>query len=158
MDGIAYHFVTGDMFAGMIQRGEFLEWAEVHGNLYGTSRHEVMSRIGRGEDVLLDIDIQGARKIKALFPETITVFVLPPSLESLEERLRSRGTEGPEVMAVRLSNARMEMEAVHEYDYVVVNDDLDNAAGDLAAVVRSARCRVKRVLSDRPLISRLGLF
>lgn len=155
-DGVSYHFVSRQRFIEMREAGEFLEWAEVHGNLYGTSKGEVTSRLSRGEDVLLDIDVQGARRIRERFPEAVSVFVLPPSWEALEKRLAGRGTEDPEVLARRLTNARAELDAAHEYDYIVVNDEIDRAVADLVGIVRARRCLATRVLADRPVLN--GFF
>ncbi len=156
MDGVAYHFVTRERFLAMREAGEFFEWAEVHGNFYGTGKGEVTSRISQGEDVLLDIDVQGARRIREIFPEAVTIFVLPPSWEALEKRLGGRGTEDREVLALRLTNARTELDAAHEYDYLVVNDEIDRALADLVGIVRARRCLTSRVLASRPLLN--GFF
>ncbi len=156
MDGVAYHFVSLERFLAMREAGEFLEWAEVHGNFYGTGKAEVTSRISRGEDVLLDIDVQGARRIREIFPEAVTIFLLPPSWEVLEKRLGGRGTEDREVLARRLTNARAELEAAHEYDYMVINDEIDRAVADLVGIVRARRCLTSRVLAGRSLLN--GFF
>jgi len=131
----------------MISQGEFLEWAEVHGHLYGTSRAEVESALARGEDLLLDIDVQGASNFRRLFPQAVFVFVAPPSLQELERRLRRRGTETEEALRKRLARAREELTFASWFDYVVINDQVERAFEDLAAIVRAERCRPPRVLS-----------
>ncbi|MEW5889254.1 MAG: guanylate kinase [Pseudomonadota bacterium] len=140
-DGSDYHFVDVATFTAMRSRGEFLESAEVHGNYYGTSRRWLEERLRAGRDVLLEIDWQGARQVKALFPEAIGVFVLPPSYEELERRLRGRGQDGADVIERRLAAAREEMRHVSEFEYVIINNDLQEALADLSAVVRTARLR-----------------
>ena len=140
-DGRDYHFVRTDVFQRMIARGAFLEWAKVHGHLYGTSRTEVARRRG---DVLLDIDVQGARQVRAALGatgEAAFIFVTPPSYRELARRLRARGEDDAEAMARRLRNARDEMRSAGQFDYVVINDDLETAVAELKAVVRAARCR-----------------
>lgn len=127
-DGDAYHFVDTTRFLEMIDAGEFAEYARVHDNYYGTSMQTVQAGLARGEDLLFDIDIQGARQLKERFPEEITsVFILPPSLEELEDRLRGRGTDTPQVIERRLAVAKAEMSQYGAYDYVVVNDVLEEA-------------------------------
>ncbi|NJD26027.1 MAG: guanylate kinase [Betaproteobacteria bacterium] len=138
-DGREYNFVTVDAFQGMISRGEFLEWAEVHGNYYGTSRTWIAGRLDAGDDVLLEIDWQGAQQVRAQFPAAIGVFVLPPSLEELARRLQGRGTDSAEIIARRLAVATAEMRHAGEFDYVIINDRLEQALADLCAVARAAR-------------------
>ncbi len=147
VDGRDYHFVDTDIFQSMVEYGEFLEWARVHGNLYGTGRKDVLSRLEAGRDVLLDIDVQGARQVKAKYPRAVMVFILPPSLRELEDRLAGRGTEDRHGLEVRLENAAREMEAAREYDYAVVNDELARAVQDVEAIIRAARLRTERALS-----------
>lgn len=138
-NGREYHFVAVDTFQGMISRADFLEWAEVHGNFYGTSKKWIAEQLTAGSDVLLEIDWQGAQQVRKLFPEAIGVFILPPSLEELTRRLVGRGTDAPAVIASRLAAAEAEMRHVGEFDYVIINDQLDRALDDLRAVVRSAK-------------------
>jgi len=142
-DGREYNFVTMDAFRAMVARSEFLEWAEVHGNCYGTSRPWIEAEMAAGRDVLLEIDWQGAQQVRRLFPEAIGVFVLPPSMAELERRLTGRGTDSAEVIARRLAAAREEMRHVSEFDYVIINDDLQQALGDLLSVVRASRLRLQ---------------
>lgn len=139
-DGRHYHFVTPAVFKSMVDRGEFLEWAEVHGNLYGTPRRAVEEYRNRGQDVVLTIDVQGASAAREYFPDAVSVFVLPPSRQSLEERLHSRGTDAAEVRRRRLENARAEIAEYRNFDYLIVNDNLERATDDLVAIVLAARC------------------
>jgi guanylate kinase len=141
VDGRHYRFVDVATFTAMRDRGEFLESAQVHGNYYGTSRRWLEERLRAGRDVLLEIDWQGARQVKALFPEAIGVFVLPPSYEELERRLRGRGQDQAAVIERRLTAAREEMQHVGEFEYVIINNELQEALADLSAVVRAARLR-----------------
>lgn len=138
-NGREYHFTTVDEFQAMISRQEFLEWAEVHGNYYGTSKKWIADRLAEGSDVLLEIDWQGAQQVRAEFPEAIGVFILPPSMEELTRRLTGRGTDAAEVIERRLAAAQAEMRHVGEFDYVIVNDRLELALDDLCAVVRASR-------------------
>ncbi len=140
--GRDYYFVSREEFERMIERGEFLEWAEVHGNLYGTSVKELEKAFSEGRDLLLDIDVQGASKVKAkLGREATFVFVLPPSFEELERRLRARGTEDEGTLRRRLSRAKEEVLFAPWFDYVVVNDVLERAFEDLVSIVRAERLR-----------------
>jgi guanylate kinase len=154
-DGIDYHFVTQDRFEEMVSADAFLEWARVYGNFYGTSKSEVLSRLELGEDVLLDIDVQGARQVRRLFPEAILIFLLPPSWSLLEARLRGRGSEDSSRLKLRMANAKSELEAVYEYDFVVINDDLSKATEDLKSIVIAQRCKTPRILARQGLIQAL---
>lgn len=155
-NGRAYNFVSVQEFVAMRERGDFLEWAEVHGNFYGTSRLWIESRIAEGHDVLLEIDWQGARQVRSIFPEALGIFILPPDMETLSSRLAGRGTDDPEVIARRLAAAEEEMRHVGEFDYVIINDDLNQALEDLCAIVRSSRLRLRDQQSRYPaLFSRL---
>ncbi|BCO09855.1 guanylate kinase [Desulfolithobacter dissulfuricans] len=144
-NGRDYHFVTREQFIAIRDRepSGFLEWAEVHGNFYGTGRDEVVARLEQGLDVVLDIDVQGARQIRRT-AEPVTVFIAPPSLDELARRLRGRGTETEETIALRLRNAEIEMEAASEYDYLVINDRLDEAVESLRAIIIAERSRRRR--------------
>lgn len=146
LHGREYHFVTVSEFEAMRERGEFLESAEVHGNLYGTSRERVAARLAAGEDILLEIDWQGAAQVRRVMPEAIGVFVLPPSLAVLEERLRSRASDSDEVIARRLSAARDEIAHLAEFDYVIINDEFERAVRDLVSIVRAVRLRLDQQL------------
>ncbi len=146
-EGINYHFISEAQFREMVRRDAFLEYAEVFGNLYGTSREWVESQLAQGIDLILEIDWQGARQIREKLPECTTIFVLPPSLEELERRLRGRGGDGEAVIQRRMEAAVLEMEHYREYDYLVINDDFHRAIGDLEAVIRGAGLR--RELQER---------
>jgi guanylate kinase len=145
IDGVDYHFVDRERFQRMIDEDELLEWAEVHGRLYGTPRAEVERAAARGAHVVLDIDVQGARQIKTRIPEAKLIFVLPPDVDTLIGRLTRRGTEDRADVARRLRSALQELQAVEEFDYVVVNDDLDLCVETIRGIVsgndegRSAR-------------------
>ena len=145
VDGIQYYFVSEDEFLRMIDAGELLEWARFSGNYYGTPRASVEKHIASGEQVILEIEIQGARQVKEQFPEAHLVFIEPPSLEVLEQRLRGRGTETEEAIQARLETARIELAGVGEYDFRLVNDDLDLASRQLIAYIeRHAQNRPPR--------------
>jgi guanylate kinase len=138
--GVAYWFTDAETFRAKAARGEFLEWAEVHGRLYGTARHETEERLAAGDDLILDIDVQGAEQVRASGLPAVSVFILPPSRAELELRLQLRATEGRESLAERMATAAAEVARYGEFEYLVVNDDLDRAAEDLASIVRAARC------------------
>ena len=142
LDGRDYHFVDAAEFRAMIARQEFLEWAEVHGNFYGTSKKWITERLATGHDVLLEIDWQGAQQVRSAFPGTIGIFILPPSMEELTRRLTGRGTDSADVIARRLAAAQAEMRHVGEFDYVIINASLEQALDDLRAVVRASRLTV----------------
>lgn len=143
-DGVQYHFVDVPTFQAMREHGDFVEWAEVHGNFYGTSRPWLAQRMAAGEDVLLEIDWQGAQQVRKQFPDAVGIFVLPPSVEELERRLRGRGQDGDDVIARRVAAALGEMRHVGEFDFVIINADLRVALEDLLAAVRSTRLRLSR--------------
>ena len=136
-DGVDYHFVDRATFQAMIAAGDFLEHAEVYGNYYGTSRRWVEQRLAQGWDVILEIDWQGAEQVQRLMPASIGIFVLPPSRDTLEERLTRRGQDKPEVIADRMAKAVSEMSHYGEADYLVINDDFATALADLQAIFRS---------------------
>jgi guanylate kinase len=138
-DGVHYHFVSRAEFEAMIARGEFFEHAVVHGDLKGTSRKVIEQNLVQGRDVLLEIDWQGARQVRALQPGAVGIFVLPPSRAELERRLRARGSDSAEVIARRLADARRDLEHAPEFDYVVVNDDFATALDELCEIVESRR-------------------
>ncbi len=152
-DGVDYNFVSRGEFEAMVGRGEFLEWADVFGNLYGTRRQTTESLLQSGADVVLVIDVQGARQVRARMPDAVGVFVLPPSFETLERRLRGRSQDSNGAIARRLDTARHEIDAVREYDYVVVNDDLDRCVRELAAIIVAERARrVRRLIEIAPIV------
>jgi guanylate kinase len=138
-DGREYHFITAAQFEDMARHGEFLEHNEVHGNFYGTARSEVLPRLAAGEDVVLDIDVQGARDIREAYPEAVSIFIVPSSAAELERRLKTRGLDGEDAIRKRLINAGKEISQAQEFQYVIVNDDLARATLELESVVRTAR-------------------
>lgn len=140
-DGRDYHFVDSARFRQLRDRGEFLEWAEVHGNYYATSRVWIRERMAAGCDIVLEIDWQGAQQVRKVFPDAVGIFILPPSFEALEARLRGRGTDSDDVITRRLLAARSEMRHLGEFDYTIINNELHEAVDDLVAVVRAARLR-----------------
>jgi guanylate kinase len=145
-EGEDYHFVSHDMFGQMESRGEFLESAEVYGNHYGTSKKWIEATMTSGHDILLEIDSQGAQQVRRIFPQAIGIFVLPPSLEMLETRLKARSQDSPEVIRRRVAAAREEIRHVREYDYVIINAELDTALQDFASIIRAERVRLARQL------------
>jgi guanylate kinase len=141
-DGVDYHFVGAGEFQAMVERGEFLEWAEVHGHRYGTPKGAAESALREGKLVLFDIDVQGGQSIKEKHPGAVSVFILPPSMEELEKRLRERRTDPEEVIRRRMLAARAEIErGCRSYDYLVANQDLGRAFEDLGAIIRAEGCR-----------------
>lgn len=151
-DGIDYHFVTRTVFDAMVAQGAFAEWAEVHGNRYGTAIETLERFRAEGRDVLLDIDCQGARQLKRSYREGVFIFVLPPSLTELQRRLHGRNTDSPEVIARRIANARDEIREAVWYDYLVINDDFSQAFSELKSIVLAEGCRTPR---RRAKISRI---
>lgn len=149
-DGREYNFIDIATFAAMRDRGDFLEWAEVHGNFYGTSRVWLAGQMQSGNDMLLEIDWQGAQQVRRLFPEAVTIFILPPSVAELERRLRARGQDAEDVIQRRVAAALGEMRHVGEFDFAIINNDLQVALGDLAAAVRAARLRVASQRARQP--------
>ncbi|GMM68563.1 guanylate kinase [Alteromonas sp. MTD1] len=155
-DGVHYHFVSREQFEALIEQGVFFEYAEVFGNYYGTSRVTIEQTLHRGIDVFLDIDWQGARQVKKLMPDTCGIFILPPSLNVLEQRLNNRGQDSEEVIAGRMSQAVSEMSHFNEFDHVIVNDDFATALSELEAVVTAQRLRtVKQEMRHQPLLDEL---
>jgi guanylate kinase len=140
-DGVDYHFVTEDVFRRKVEQGEFLEWAEVHGNLYGTSRVETDIMRGSGRDVLLDVDVQGAAQVREALPDAVTLFVLTPSFQVLEERLRGRHQDTPEVIDGRLEEARREVHHYKDFHYVLINESVEQTTELFKAVVLAQRAR-----------------
>jgi len=137
VEGVDYHFLSAAEFDRRIVRRDFLEWAEVHGNRYGTLRSSVRERMAQGCIVVLEIDPQGARQVKELMPDAVLIFIVAPSLEELERRIRRRGAETDEQVRVRLETAMREIQLVDTYDFVVQNDDMHRASDELVAIVRS---------------------
>lgn len=156
VDGEHYHFVTEAAFLKTFEAGGFLESALVHGARYGTSQADVNSALAAGKDVILEIDWQGAEQVRTIYPQAISIFILPPSVETLAERLNNRGQDSAEVIAKRLAAAREEMRHVVEFDYVTINDSFDVALQDLTAIVRSHRLKMAtQVLRYQELIQKL---
>jgi guanylate kinase len=139
VEGRDYAFISPAEFEEGIDAGRWAEWAQVHGNYYGTSAEALHRAVAAGRDILLDIDVQGARQIRGRFPRCVTIFIMPPSLETLVKRLQARGTDDPEAMALRLHNARVEMAQKDAYDHIIVNDRLETAVEELIAVIESYR-------------------
>lgn len=154
-DGVDYYFVSRERFEEMIEAGAFVEWAEVYGNRYGTSWGSLEAARAQGLDVILDVDTQGAASIRRRFPSAISVFVLPPSLEALAERLTGRGTEEGPVLEQRLAKARSVIPEAVSFDYVIVNDDVSRAVSELRAIIQAerarARVRLPQVMSRYPV-------
>jgi guanylate kinase len=146
-NGRDYHFVEAAEFERMRAQGEFLETAEVHGNLYGTSRQNVAKETAGGSDVVLEIDWQGAAQIRKLHPLAVAIFILPPSIQALEKRLRGRGQDSAEIIAKRIAAARGEISHVGEFDYVIINEEFNRAAQDLISIIRAERLRLPRQLA-----------
>ena len=148
-DGREYWFVDEMSFRAMIERQEFFEWAQVHGHLYGTSRKAIEARLERGEDVVLEIDWQGALQIKQLFPHAVLIFILPPSWEELRQRLTRRGEDQAEVIETRMTNARQEVAQARHFDFVIINALFETALFDLKTVVHSQRLRYAAQMRNR---------
>lgn len=131
VDGVSYHFLTDEEFDASIARGEFLEWARVHDHRYGTLKSEVDSCLSQGQSVILEIDVQGGNNVRSIYPDVVRVFIEPPSWDVLVQRLRDRGSETEESLAIRLQTAKCELQLAHTYDVRIVNDDLDIAVDEL---------------------------
>jgi len=142
-DGIDYYFVSPEEFKRMIESGRFVEWAEIYGNLYGTSRTSVEALKAKGVDIIFDIDHRGAKQIKTIYRDSITIFILPPSSQELEERLKQRGTDDVSVITRRLTKAKEEMEQSSWYHYQIVNDDLTRAVEQLKEIITTERVKRK---------------
>ena len=157
VEGRDYYFVERKIFERMTKHGEFLESAEIYGNLYGTSQKWINEAIDSGQDILLEIDSQGAQQVRRIFSNAVSIFVLPPSLEVLETRLRNRNQDCQEVIARRMAAARQEISHVSEYDYVIINENLDKALRDLVCVVQTERLRMAaQLIRHHDLVTRLG--
>lgn len=151
-EGVDYHFIDKETFVTMEQQGLFLEWAEVHGNLYGTSSSSVHSEIGQGQDIILDIDVQGASQVRQkLGNNGVFVFIAPPSLDELARRLAGRSTDSESAIATRLANAEGEMKNIANYDYVIVNDTVAQAVDVLRSIIIAERSRKRRNIAGEPL-------
>jgi len=156
-DGVEYHFVSREEFEALILGGTLLEWAEVYGNYYGTAREYLDERLAQGADVLLDIDVQGARTIRNKRPDAVSVFILPPSYETLRARLESRRLDKEYVIAQRLRIARREIQQYRNYDYLIVNDELSNAVEEMETIILGSRCRMaSRAESAESIVATFG--
>ncbi len=152
LDGREYWFIDEAEFQAKIAGGDFFEWAEVHGNLYGTSRRAIEDRVAGGHDVVLEIDWQGALQIKTLFPNAVLIFILPPSWDELAQRLNRRGEDRPEVIHQRLNNARHEVAQARHFDFVIINALFESAVFDLKTIVHSQRLKYPALLRSKPAI------
>lgn len=144
-NGTDFYFVTDGAFTAMRARDEFAEWAEVHGHLYGTPAKALEGALGRGLDVLLDIDTHGARQLRQRYPEAVSIFIMAPSMAELEGRLRERNSNSPGDIARRLSRAKEEIAAWRQYDYLIINRDVKEAVDQLATIIQAERCRTSRL-------------
>lgn len=142
--GREYFFVSRDTFEEMIAAGEFLEWACVHGNFYGTAKNQILEQTAVGADIILELDVQGAAKVRQLLMDSVSVFILPPSYEVLKQRLIARGTDSPQELQVRLRRAPEELREYSNFDYVIINDEVDKAARQLASIIYAERARCMR--------------
>jgi guanylate kinase len=158
VDGVNYRFVTKEAFIAEREKGQFLEWAEVHGHFYGTSRTWIESQMLSGSDVMLEIDWQGAQQIRKLIPSVQWIFIFPPSIEALEERLRKRGQDDEATIGRRVAAAHIELQHAHEANYIVVNDHFDQALVELQNIIAASRLRSGPVMARNPaLLRRLGV-
>jgi len=143
-DGREYFFVSRDTFEEMVAAGEFLESACVHGNFYGTAKNQIVAETGAGADIILEVDVQGAASVRKLLMDSVSIFILPPSYEVLRQRLQARGTDKPEELELRLRNAPEELRQYSSFDYVIINDEIERAAGQLASIIYAERARCMR--------------
>lgn len=155
--GISYYYLTEAEFKEKIDKNDFLEYAEVHGNFYGTPKSSVIEKVENGEDVILEIDIQGALKVKEIYPEGVFIFILPPSMTELKKRIIGRGSETPESLMTRFKTAYKEINYVSKYNYAVVNDKVADAAKKIECILAAERCRVDRI-KDKILDSKEGII
>ncbi len=140
----SYYFVSEKEFTEMIRQNDFLEWAKVYDNYYGTPKKPVLDMLNSGNDVLLEIDVQGALQVKKEFSDGVFIFIFPPSIEELKSRIKCRGTETPEAMSKRIKSVYDELKYVYEYDYIVINDNIDKAVEELSAIITAEKCKTKR--------------
>jgi len=157
INGCDYHFVAVETFKQLLLKGEFIESAEVYGNFYGTSQQWINQAIASGQDILLEIDCQGARQIQQIFPQAVSIFILPPSADTLATRLKSRAQDNPDVIQKRLAAAREEISHIAEFDYIIINNQLDEALDDLICVIKAERLKKERqIAKHRKLINELS--
>lgn len=147
-DGENYFFLSRDTFLKMVVAGDFLEYAEVYGNFYGTPKNPVLDSLSKSEDVILEIDVQGALQVKRNFSDAILIFILPPSMNELENRLKGRGTDSQQVIEKRLAEASSEIQNIREYDYFVVNDDLDIAVTEILSIMKAEKLRISNNVDE----------
>ncbi len=153
VEGREYFFVTPEKFEGMVAAGEFLEWAQVHGKLYGTCRHQVAREVFEGRDIILEVDVQGAASVRELVTDSVSIFILPPSVEILRQRLIARATDSPEELELRLRHAPAELKHYKAFGYVIINDEVEGAAKRLSCIIEAERVRRAR---QEPQIKRVG--
>ena len=144
VDGREYFFISRETFQEMVAAGEFLEWACVHGNLYGTAKNQILAETGSGADIILELDVQGAASVRRLLMDSVSIFILPPSYEVLRERLIARGTDSAEELSIRLRNAPEELSQYSAFDYVIINDEVERAVNQLASIIYAERARCMR--------------
>ena len=144
VDGVDYFFVSPEKFEALVAADEFLEWARVHGNLYGTTRAQVAREIAERHDIILEVDVQGAASVRKLLGDSVSVFIVPPSFEVLRQRLVARGTDSPLELELRLRNAPVELRQYVTFDYIIINDDLDRAGAQMVSIIDAERARRKR--------------
>jgi len=157
LDGRDYAFISKEQFLTKRDSGDFMEWAEVHGNLYGTSRSWIESQMQKGSDVILEIDWQGAQQISQYIPQVIWIFIFPPSIEALEQRLHKRGQDDEQTIAKRVAAAHIELQHAHQADFIVINEIFADALRDLQAIVAASRLRTSPMMARYPaLVKRLG--
>jgi guanylate kinase len=144
INGREYFFVSRNIFDEMVAAGEFLEWACVHGNFYGTAKNQIAEETAAGLDIILEVDVQGAASVRQLLMDSVSIFILPPSREVLRQRLIARGTDTPEELEVRLRNAPEELKQYSSFDYVIINDEIEKAVGQLASIIYAERARCMR--------------
>lgn len=157
-NGQAYWFINTEQFQSMIAQGDFLEWAQVHGNYYGTSKNAILQHLQAGQDVILEIDWQGALQIKEIFAHAVLIFILPPSWDELHQRLIQRNEDSPEIIEKRMANARTEVARATEFDYLIINASFHEALQELQSVVQSQRLRIASQRMNRPeIFSNLNL-
>ena len=144
VDGREYFFVSRDTFEDMVAAGEFLEWACVHGNFYGTAKNQILAETAAGSDIILELDVQGAASVRQLLMDSVSIFILPPSYDVLRERLIARGTDTPQELEIRLRNAPQELRQYSAFDYVIINDQIEKAVNQLASIIYAERARCMR--------------
>lgn len=149
-NSIDYYFIDRDTFISMRERGDFIEWAEVHGNLYGTSKSAIADTLAKGEDIILDIDVQGANQVREKLPEAKTIFIAPPSMQELEKRLRGRASDSEEIIATRLANAKKELGEIGAFDFVIINDEIEQAIESVRSIIIAERSRARRHIDGSP--------